>query len=53
MFRCDWCGGTFDEPDKQTVRENLDGEHGWWEHTEQYCPHCGSEDFEEEQEDDE
>lgn len=47
MFRCDWCGELFDEPDTRCVTENLDGENGWWTHTEEYCPHCGSQDFEE------
>lgn len=47
MFRCDWCGALFDEPDTRRVTENLDGENGWWTHTEEYCPYCGSQDFEE------
>ena len=47
MFRCDWCGALFDEPDTRRVTENLDGENGWWTHTEEYCPNCGSQDFEE------
>lgn len=53
MFRCDWCGELFDEPDTRCVTENLDGENGWWTHTEEYCPRCGSQDFEEAAEDDE
>lgn len=47
MFRCDWCGELFNEPDTRRVTENLDGENGWWTHTEEYCPYCGSQDFEE------
>jgi len=53
LFRCDWCGALFDEPDTRRVTENLDGENGWWTHTEEYCPRCGSQDFEEAAEDDE
>ena len=41
LFRCDWCGEIFDEPDTRRVTENLDGENGWWTHTEEYCPRCG------------
>lgn len=51
-FRCDWCGGSFDEPDSRSITENLDGEHSWWTHDEEFCPHCGSQDFEEEAEED-
>lgn len=47
MFRCDWCGELFNEPNTRRVTENLDGENGWWTHTEEYCPYCGSQDFEE------
>ena len=47
LFRCDWCGELFNEPDTRRVTENLDGENGWWTHTEEYCPYCGSQDFEE------
>lgn len=53
MFRCDWCGALFDEPDIRRITENLDGENGWWTHTEEYCPRCGSQDLEEAAEDDE
>ena len=47
MYRCDRCGELFNEPDTRRITENLDGENGWWTHTEEYCPHCGSQDFEE------
>ena len=47
MFRCYRCGELFDEPDSVKVTENLDGENGWWTYTEEYCPHCGSQDFDE------
>ncbi len=40
MWRCECCGATFDEPVSQTVKENLDGENGWWESIEMYCPVC-------------
>ena len=53
MFRCDWCGEEFREPDTRRITENLDGENGWWTHTEAYCPFCGSEEFEEATEDEE
>lgn len=53
MYRCDFCGALFHEPDLHTVSENLDGENGWWTHTEARCPRCGAPDFEEEQEDEE
>ena len=51
MYRCDRCGRLFDEPDTRTFKENLDGENGWWTHTEEYSPHCGGEDFKEVDED--
>ena len=47
MFRCDRCGEEFYQPDTRRVTENLDGENGWWTYTEEYCPRCGSHDFEE------
>lgn len=47
LFRCEWCGEIFNEPDTRSVTENLDGENGWWTHTEAYCPYCGSQDIEE------
>ena len=51
LFRCDWCGELFTEPYIKSVTENLDGENGWWTHNEEFCPRCGSQDFEEEPED--
>ena len=45
LFRCDWCGEIFDEPDTRRVTENLDGENGWWTYTEAYCPRCGNQEF--------
>ena len=53
MLRCNRCGEEFDEPDTRRITENLDGENVWWTHTEEYCPYCGSQDFEEAAEDDE
>lgn len=53
MLRCNRCGEEFYEPDTRKFRENLDGENGWWTYTEEYCPRCGSQDFEEAAEDDE
>lgn len=41
MYVCHSCGATFDEPDALTRRENLDGERGWWTHTDAICPVCG------------
>ena len=51
MFRCDWCGEEFLEPDTRRVTENLDGENGWWTYNEPYCPRCGSADIEETEDD--
>ena len=53
LYRCDLCGEEFREPDTWRVTENLDGENGWRTYTEEYCPRCGSQDFEEAAEDDE
>lgn len=53
MYRCNWCGELFDEPVTRSFTENLDGENGWWTYTEEICPNCGSQDFEEAAEDDE
>ena len=50
MFICNRCGERFWEPEREIVRENLDGESGWWTHTEERCPFCGDEDIEEEEE---
>lgn len=47
MFRCNFCGAEFFEPEIRTSTENLDGENGWWTHSEGVCPWCGDEDFEE------
>ena len=51
MYRCRWCGAAFDEPDAVQVRENLDGESGWWRHTIEICPFCGADEYEEIEED--
>lgn len=53
MYRCDSCGKVFEDPDILRITENLDGENGWCTHTEEYCPRCGSQDFEDADEDDE
>ena len=53
MLRCNRCGEEFYEPATRTFTENLDSENGWWTHTEEYCPCCGNQDFEEVSEDDE
>ena len=50
MWRCNCCGATFDKPYTKTLMENLDGENGWWRHTEAYCPECSDEQIEEEHE---
>jgi DNA-directed RNA polymerase subunit RPC12/RpoP len=50
MYRCEWCGLTFDEPDVLHRREDLDGERGVWLHSVESCPYCGS-DFLKEQKD--
>lgn len=53
MFRCNRCGEEFQEPDTRRVRENLDGENGWWTYAEEYCPRCGSQAFREVPDEDE
>lgn len=52
MWRCECCGAMFDEPVAKTVKENLDGENGWWESIEMYCPECGGDQIMEVQIDD-
>ena len=52
MYRCEWCGLTFDEPDVLRRRENLDGERGVWRHSVASCPYCGSEFLEEQKDED-
>lgn len=46
MYRCGWCGLTFDEPDVLRRRENLDSERGVETQTILCCPFCGAEDIE-------
>ena len=46
MYRCEWCGLTFNEPDVLRRRENLDGERGVETQTILCCPFCGAEDIE-------
>jgi len=46
-WRCEFCGAVFDEPCVRTRLENLDGEHGWQEWREKFCPECGDEQIEE------
>ena len=46
MYRCEWCGLTFDEPDVLRRHENLDGERGVETQTILCCPVCGAEDIE-------
>lgn len=43
MHRCLDCGEYFETPAKRRVKENLDGENGWWTGVILYCPACGSE----------
>lgn len=45
-WHCDCCGATFDEPLVKSVIENLDGENGWWQHLDIFCPVCGGEQIE-------
>ena len=52
-YKCSFCGETFDEPHIDRARENLDGENGIWDYVVKTCPFCGSDDFEECEEDDE
>ena len=52
-YKCSFCGEAFDEPHIDRARENLDGENGIWHYEAKTCPFCGSDDFEECEEDDE
>lgn len=52
-YKCSFCGEAFDEPHIDRTRENLDGENGIWHYEAKTCPLCGSDDFEECEEDDE
>lgn len=53
MFKCCYCGSTFDEPSVYHYRENLDGEYGWQDFYVEQCPYCGDEEVEPIPEDDE
>ena len=46
MWHCNDCGADFDEPNVRIRWENLDGENGWQEWREKFCPYCGTEDIE-------
>ena len=46
-WRCRICGGRFDEPAVRVYRENLDGENGVEVRRETYCPVCGEQYIEE------
>lgn len=47
MWRCNDCGAEFDEPNVRVRLENMDGENGWQEWREKFCPCCGAENIEE------
>ena len=47
MYLCGRCGLIFDAPEQIRRIENLDGERGWWEHFDPVCPLCGTDDFDE------
>ena len=47
-YRCEWCGSTFDEPDKEP-----DGLFMYNRMVREVCPECGSEYIEETEEEDE
>ena len=49
MWRCFDCERSFDEPVVTVHHENLDGENGWWTYKEIFCPYCGSEYIEEDE----
>ena len=51
MFCCRACRTVFDEAESVRRMENLDGENGWWEHWDDVCPVCGSDEFDEIEED--
>ena len=46
MYRCLICASAFEQPVLRTLRENLDGENGWWVHTQALCPCCGEAEIE-------
>lgn len=50
-WRCRICGVRFDEPAVRVYRENLDGENGVEVRRETYCPVCGEQYIEEEDDD--
>lgn len=47
MYQCESCGAAFEDAVETLVRENLDGEHGVWDHVVKSCPYCWSEFIEE------
>lgn len=51
MMICRCCGCRFAEPIVRRVKENLDGENGWWTYTEKFCPACGDDNIDEEEND--
>lgn len=53
MYICKRCWSVFSEPDSRDYWENLDGENGWWQYTEHFCPNCGSTAIEEAAEEEE
>lgn len=44
LWKCLFCGETFDEPSIHHYRENLDDENGWQDFYVPLCPYCGDED---------
>ncbi len=51
MSCCEVCGERFSFPLIRTRWENLDGENGWQERRDAFCPECGSQEFYEEERD--
>ena len=50
IWHCFDCGAEFDEPNVRVRLENMDGENGWQEWHERFCPCCGSEEVDMENE---
>ncbi len=50
MYYCPICGHWFPAPLILKGWENLDGENGWHERREAFCPECRSQEFYEEEE---
>jgi len=48
IYYCPKCGLRFSTPFLRTSWNNLDGENGWYERREGFCPECRCQEFYEE-----